>query len=556
MRPHHRILLLGGVWLVLGGVVSAEFYSRLREVRSRVERLAHDELSIVLEMAELRDAMTRSQLISRHLVTEEDPAVIARERMNLGADLRVVRSRLTRLGDAGVGVGLEESLVACGEAVRGWVSATEDYFGQAARVEGEPALAAVSERFIRAMEQLDNVSRELMPLMNERAAEVGGIIASTQRRVVTLIGTGVAAGCALTGLVAMSVRRQQRARERAQSKQEFEGRVTEALGMAENEDGALRLVEEVLERVRPGIAAEVLLADSSRAHVFQAAATSAVPEGEAMCGVKSPSQCPAVRRGYELTFPSSEEFDACPYLRCRSGDACAATCVPLSVMGQHVGVLHVVTARDERLSPDSASRVMAIAAKAGERIGVIRAFNRSEDQATKDTLTGLLNRRSAEQKVQDLQRADTRFCVAYADIDHFKKLNDTHGHETGDRSLRFFSRLLADTLRPTDVVARWGGEEFVILLPRLELEQARATLERLRETVEQATGQGTVPKFTVSFGVTECLPGDEFSARLNEADAALLIAKREGRNRVMVAGAPTLAGSQGASEHPGAALAA
>lgn len=542
MRPHLRVMMLGAAWLTLGGVVSVQFHASLREVGDETARLAHQDLPASLEMSNLRDAMSSAQIAFRRVVRAEDAGELVREKLALMTSVREVRALLANLTSSlasGEGVG---SFEAGSAAVEEWLREVGVGADAAARGVGqvdEAALRACSERFDEAKGAVDAfVEGELMPGVRGRAARVEGVIGEAGRRMAGVIGAGVGVGFLLTALVARSAYRQQRSRDRMQARQEFDGRVSHALSMTECEDDALRLVEEVLERVRPGVAAEVLLADSSRAHVFRAAATRAAAASEKpMCGVRSPSHCAAVRRGFEMTFQDSGEFDACPYLRGRDGGACSATCVPISVMGQQVGVMHVVTPAGEPLDRDSTESFTVVAAKAGERIGFIRAFNQSEEQAAKDTLTGLLNRRSAEQRVQQLQRSGTSFCVAYADIDHFKKLNDTHGHETGDRALRFFSRVLTDTLRPTDVIARWGGEEFVILLVNAGLDAASATLERLREAVEQATGQGTVPKFTASFGVTECQPGDTFSERLHEADAALLVAKKEGRNRVITAGA-------------------
>ena len=91
------------------------------------------------------------------------------------------------------------------------------------------------------------------------------------------------------------------------------------------------------------------------------------------------------------------------------------------------------------------------ARRASERIAMLRAFEKSETQAQSDPLTGLLNRRSLENQVNDLQRSSTPYSLAYGDLDHFKVLNDTHGHEAGDQALRLFSRVLRDSIRPNDI---------------------------------------------------------------------------------------------------------
>lgn len=96
-------------------------------------------------------------------------------------------------------------------------------------------------------------------------------------------------------------------------------------------------------------------------------------------------------------------------------------------------------------------------AQTGSRLGVIRAMGQSQLQASTDPLTGLLNRRSLEDRVLDLRRDHVLFVVAMADLDHFKLLNDAHGHETGDRALRIFTRTMEETVRTQDIVARRRG---------------------------------------------------------------------------------------------------
>jgi len=397
--------------------------------------------------------------------------------------------------------------------------------------------------------------------LNERAGTAATAAAKVEDLATVLVGqshrinrealaTGVVAfglGITLTVIVARMVRRQELAQANDRERQEFHSRVSDAFGMTHADDGAYALVTEIIDRLAPGLPAEMLLADSSRAHLTPVAATHAARDGAcgvvgdggdrsaSLCPVRSPSHCPAVRRGHAMTFSSSEDFDSCPNLRGRPGGACSGTCVPISIMGQHVGVLHAVTPDRHPLAPAEIERLSILAAKAGERLGVLRAFAQSEHQSARDPLTGLLNRRSLEVEVQRLQRSGCSFSIAYADIDHFKRLNDTHGHETGDKALRLLSRVLREALRPSDVTARWGGEEFVILLPDLDLDTARVTLDRLRSAVVESTGAGHVPHFSVSFGVSYCAPEDDFFERLAEADSALLAAKSAGRNRVIAA---------------------
>ncbi len=90
--------------------------------------------------------------------------------------------------------------------------------------------------------------------------------------------------------------------------------------------------------------------------------------------------------------------------------------------------------------------------------------------------------------------------VAYGDLDHFKLLNDVHGHDAGDRALRFFARVLRDSVRTNDIPARYGGEEFIAVLPDCSLDNAAVVIERIRTRLRTTLADGTVPPFTVSFG--------------------------------------------------------
>ena len=136
--------------------------------------------------------------------------------------------------------------------------------------------------------------------------------------------------------------------------------------------------------------------------------------------------------------------------------------------------------------------------------------------------------------MQGLRRDGTDFVVAMADLDHFKQLNDVHGHETGDRALRLFAQTLRTSLRNQDVVSRQGGEEFAVVLPGCTVEDANAALESVRHHLLEAVRGAGLPTFTVSFGIIEAADTEDLSEMLARADAALLQAKRAGRDRVVV----------------------
>ena len=119
-----------------------------------------------------------------------------------------------------------------------------------------------------------------------------------------------------------------------------------------------------------------------------------------------------------------------------------------------------------------------------------------------------------------------------ADLDRFKELNDTHGHEAGDRALRIFAQALRETLRPGDVACRFGGEEFTIVLPDADTTGAVELMEQVRVNLALAVGRGDAPRFTASFGVAHSADADTFDELVSIADRALFAAKHAGRDRV------------------------
>jgi diguanylate cyclase (GGDEF)-like protein len=121
-----------------------------------------------------------------------------------------------------------------------------------------------------------------------------------------------------------------------------------------------------------------------------------------------------------------------------------------------------------------------------------------------------------------------------ADLDNFKALNDTYGHETGDRALRLFAQVLSESVRAGDLVCRHGGEEFVIALPGCATEGAREIFDTLSVRLEAAIIVAGLPRFTVSCGVVEAGFQEDLPTVIARADVALFQAKREGRNRVVV----------------------
>jgi len=167
------------------------------------------------------------------------------------------------------------------------------------------------------------------------------------------------------------------------------------------------------------------------------------------------------------------------------------------------------------------------------------ALARIHKLATRDDLTGLLNRRHMEELSQLEHRRSLRSgglpCLCLVDIDHFKRVNDQHGHAAGDEVLRLFARHAAASMRETDVLARWGGEEFLVLLPDTKPHEASMGFERLRRLLsrEQAWGERLHLRVTFSAGLTAWRPRESMRDALARADAALYEAKATGRDRLV-----------------------
>jgi diguanylate cyclase (GGDEF)-like protein len=324
---------------------------------------------------------------------------------------------------------------------------------------------------------------------------------------------------------------------RAQNQRDVFGtQLNEALEMVDDEQAAYDVVERAIAEISITTPAELLLADSSQAHLRRVASSPLA--GSPGCPVESPFACVAVRRGQPVAFDSSEALNACPKLRGRGSGSCSAACVPVSFMGRALGVLHATGPVGSPPSGDQIAQLTTLATQAGARIGTVRAFEKTQLQASTDGLTGLINRRTLENEIRDLLRAGTPFALAVADLDKFKAINDTYGHEAGDRALRFFAQIAGAALRSGDLLARWGGEEFTIVMPGVDRHQCVPVLDRIRQSLE-AAHTGAHPRFTVSFGVTDSGVAVSIEQLLQIADAGLYRSKQNGRDRVTVADGPS-----------------
>lgn len=316
-------------------------------------------------------------------------------------------------------------------------------------------------------------------------------------------------------------------------RQDFRARLDRALAQADTDSELTATVRRALALLAPDRAVELLTADSSEAHLEALASTPGIAAPR--CTVPTPWSCPAIRAGRTVVYPSSDVLDACSHLRGRTAGDRSAVCIPVSFMGRATGVLHATAAPGELPDDEELARLQMVAEQTGVRLGALRALEQVQRQATLDGLTGLPNRRSFEDAVRSLRARQIRYGVLLADLDHFKSVNDTFGHATGDVALRRFAEVLRSCLRDIDLPCRHGGEEFAIVLPDADAETAAEVAERLRAALAEAGKEQDGPTVTVSVGVADSTMADSLDEQLALADEALLAAKRAGRNRCRIA---------------------
>lgn len=253
-------------------------------------------------------------------------------------------------------------------------------------------------------------------------------------------------------------------------------------------------------------------------------------------------ECWALRRG--TTFPVSPASQGliCGHAACCEGREGKYVCQPLVAQNNLLGLLY-----REASGPDFAAGTDQLATMLAEQVSLAIANLQLRDQlrsqAIRDQLTGLYNRRFLEdaltRETGRAARSGESVAVAILDVDHFKRINDTHGHEAGDAVLRELGEVLQKTIRKTDIVGRFGGEEFLVLLPGADIEvaQARAlgVLEAVRAMEVAIPNGAPLHHITASIGIAVMpLHVVNGSALVAAADAALYLAKGQGRNRVVV----------------------
>jgi len=253
-----------------------------------------------------------------------------------------------------------------------------------------------------------------------------------------------------------------------------------------------------------------------------------------------PTECWALRTGHPHLVLAADSTAPCAHAAAVNG---AYLCIPILAQGETLGIVHFQSAYQGPLGATELSFKTTFAGQVGLSIANIRLREALRTQSVRDALTGLYNRRyleeTLEREVRRAARAQQSLGLLMIDLDHFKSFNDTYGHDAGDAVLRETGLSLTKGVRAEDFVCRFGGEEFVVMLPTADLKAACARAERLRSTMKELTilHQGrSMGMITISLGVA-AFPEHGTSPKelMAAADAALYAAKRSGRDRVEVA---------------------
>jgi diguanylate cyclase (GGDEF)-like protein len=264
--------------------------------------------------------------------------------------------------------------------------------------------------------------------------------------------------------------------------------------------------------------------------------------------VFSPTDCWALRRSRLHVVHDGDAELKCPHVE--ESIATGLLCAPLAAQTETLGLLHVQVRRRvagkarAALLADRERLVKTLAEQVALALANIRLRGTLREQSARDPLTGLFNRRYMEESLdRELRRAAREgygLGILMADLDKFKELNDAFGHAAGDDALRRIARFLGAAVRGEDVACRFGGEEFVLILPKASLDHTRSRAEALRTGIKVPVldeAMHVYPSVTMSVGVAAYPEhGTSVDQLILAADSAMYLAKAQGRDRVVVAG--------------------
>ncbi len=400
------------------------------------------------------------------------------------------------------------------------------------------AREAAAAKVAAVLDPLNTFVATLQSTEVAEAAEAHGDATDnySRNRAWLLVAAGIAMAAALVLVqVGMTLKRlvdrASKERQHGESASEY----IDILQVTENEDEAQELLRRQAERSIPGSRAVVLARNNSDDRLEPKTSLTRLPELREPLAGASPRTCLAVRlgRGHDQAL-DGEALLNCEICGILPG---ASRCEPLLVSGEVIG--SVLINLERKPGPDR-QRVREMVSQAAPVLANLRNLALAEMRAATDVLTGLPNQRAVQdtlkRMVAQASRTVTPLAALVIDLDHFKHVNDVHGHDRGDEVLAAVGIALGNVVRESDFVGRYGGEEFLVLLPSTDRDGALQVAESVRTTIAAIAIPGLESGITASGGVA-VFPDDagDSVTLFRAADRALYAAKNNGRNRIEVA---------------------
>ncbi|MEA5619633.1 PAS domain S-box protein [Cronbergia sp. UHCC 0137] len=302
---------------------------------------------------------------------------------------------------------------------------------------------------------------------------------------------------------------------------------------------ACQILSNLVQPLFPDCSGGLFITSSSRNRVERLSSW-----GESLSSIVDfyPNECWSLRRG-KIHICNAQKFG----LRCqhipKDVKITNTICIPMIAQGETLGMFHIMSNNPKALSETKEQIARALAEQVGLALANLNLRETLQHQSIRDPLTGLFNRRYLEeflnQEIARSQRKQQPIGVIMLDVDHFKRFNDTYGHDAGDYVLQSVGGVLKENIRSSDIACRYGGEEMNLILPESSIEETAMRAEEIRQAIAQLSvshNRKTLGSVTVSLGVAGFPQhGASSTALIQTADAALYRAKATGRNRVVVA---------------------
>ena len=315
------------------------------------------------------------------------------------------------------------------------------------------------------------------------------------------------------------------------------GRMANRLPGSKDEPEFVRVIERFVPQILPGARGALYVLSNSQ-NLLRRIGEWNEPTGSA--AEFAPSECWGIRRGHPHAVSDASNDVVCPHVN--AGELIGYRCLPLVAQGETVGLFYIEERQGEAEINDQ--DLHALVETIGLSLVNMRLQEKLRNQSIRDPLTGLFNRRYLEESLElecsRAERSREPIGIVMLDVDHFKRFNDTFGHEAGDVVLKRIGEILSRAVRQGDVACRFGGEEFVLVLPGTGVAEAMEVAERVRLSVQKlevSYRNQPLGKTTVSLGVaTYPAAGRAPTELIDAADQALYAAKNAGRDRLEVFG--------------------